>query len=169
LTGQRIAIGLVILIVILPLSGKLYCQVSDPAVSAQAPIPGSGHHYIGIGGETVNPADGSLSFDLPLNPAPGRGLSMPFGISYLSQDLFSPTYSGFSGNAIVVGWQQNPTSYREVAGWSYLLPAFPSKCTHGNMAQHLLRYGCLLAPPFTATFQETICFEDSTAHGATFG
>src|ERR1700730_15710622 len=55
-------------------------QVPDPVADSQVPIPGVGHHYIGIGAETVNPADGSLSFYLPLQPPPGRGLYFPFGI-----------------------------------------------------------------------------------------
>jgi hypothetical protein len=49
---------------------------------AQAPVPGVGHHYIGMGTETVNPADGSVSFDLPIQTPPGRGHSFPFGIHY---------------------------------------------------------------------------------------
>ena len=32
-------------------------QVPDPITAAAAPVPGSGHHYIGTGVETVNPAD----------------------------------------------------------------------------------------------------------------
>jgi hypothetical protein len=32
-------------------------QVVDPVTSAQAPVPGVGHDYIGMGTETVNPAD----------------------------------------------------------------------------------------------------------------
>ena len=99
-------------------------QVSDPVVSAQAPIPGSDHHYIGIGSETVNPADGSLSFDLPLPLPTGRALSMPFGISYISTDQFHPYANGlFSGSSFVVAWQANPPqpSYQsplEQGGWS---------------------------------------------------
>jgi hypothetical protein len=97
-------------------------QASDPVVSAQAPILGSDHHYIGIGAETVNPADGSLSFDLPLTPPVGRRLSMPFGISYLSSDQFHPyATGGFSGNAFIVAWKANQGAPLEVAGWSYHL------------------------------------------------
>jgi hypothetical protein len=66
-----------------------HAQVPDPVIAAQTPIPGSGHHYIGIGAETVNPADGSLSFDLPIQPPPGRQLSLPFGIHYRSSEQFS--------------------------------------------------------------------------------
>lgn len=51
-------------------------QVSDPVAAAQAPVSGVGPQYIGVEGETVNPADGSLCFDLPLQPPPGRQLSL---------------------------------------------------------------------------------------------
>src|SRR5450756_2051667 len=63
-------------------SGDCQAQVTDSVTAAQAPIPGAGHHYIGMGAETVNPSDGSVSFDLPIQTPAGRGLSFPFGIRY---------------------------------------------------------------------------------------
>jgi hypothetical protein len=78
------------LVVLVLTPAILLAQVSSPAVAAQAPIPGSGHHYIGIGAETVNPADGSLSFQLPIQPPPGRQLSMPFAISYSGSSVDAP-------------------------------------------------------------------------------
>jgi hypothetical protein len=57
-------------------------QVPDPVVAAQAPQPGSEHSYIGVGSETVNPADGQVTFDLPIQTPPGRQLSLPFGFRY---------------------------------------------------------------------------------------
>ena len=57
-------------------------QISDPVTAAQAPVPGVGHHYVGIGAETVNPVDGSVSFDLPIQTPPGREFSFPFGIPH---------------------------------------------------------------------------------------
>ena len=102
-----------------------YAQVSDPVVAGQAPIPGAGHHYIGVGTETVNPADGSLTFDLPLPLPGGRQLAMPFGIRYLASDQFHPF--GNSGSAFTVGWQVNQTTPLQVAGWSYLLPVYTAE------------------------------------------
>jgi hypothetical protein len=67
---------------ILLFSKECIAQVVDPVTMAQAPVPGVGHHYIGMGTETVNPADGSVSFDLPIQTPPGRGHSFPFGIHY---------------------------------------------------------------------------------------
>jgi hypothetical protein len=64
------------------LSASLSAQVPDPVTAAEAPVPGAGHHYIGTGAETVNPADGSLSFDLPFQPAAGRELNFSFGLRF---------------------------------------------------------------------------------------
>ena len=47
-------------------------QVPDLAVAGTAPIPEAGHHYIGTGVETVSPADGLLSFNLPVQTPAGR-------------------------------------------------------------------------------------------------
>jgi hypothetical protein len=47
-------------------------QVPDLAVAGTAPVPGAGHHYIGTGVETVSPADGLLSFNLPVQTPAGR-------------------------------------------------------------------------------------------------
>lgn len=109
----------------LALTFPSFTQMADPIASSQAPMPGSDHHYIGIGAETVNPADGSLSFDLPINPPGGRGLSMPFGISYISSDFAHPYANGqFSSGGFLVLWQGNTTiGSQETGGWSYLLPS----------------------------------------------
>ncbi len=96
-----------------------WCQVPDPVVTAQAPVPGVGHHYIGIGAETVNPADGSLSFDLPIQPRPGRQISFPFGIHYNSSERFSP-----SGTGPGVVWVKFPAPPFQLDGWNYQLPVY---------------------------------------------
>ncbi|SRR6266496_3839204 len=95
-------------------------QVPDPTTAAQAPMPGSDHSYIGIGAETVNPADGMLSFDLPVKTPPGRGLSFPFGIRYNGAE---PYYVGGAWGS--VAWQKIPAGApNEFGGWSYKLPAY---------------------------------------------
>ena len=74
-------------IIALVATGSDSCaQVPDPLLATQAPVAGAGHHYIGIGAETVDPADGSLSFDLPIKTPDGRELSFPFGIRYSSSE-----------------------------------------------------------------------------------
>lgn len=97
-------------------------QVPDPVAAAQVPIPGAGHHYIGIGAETVNPADGSLSFDLPLQPPAGRQLSFPFGIHYNASERFSP-----SGTGPGVNWVLFPAPPFQLNGWNYQLPVYTAQ------------------------------------------
>jgi hypothetical protein len=94
-------------------------QVPDPAAANAAPIPGAGHHYIGVGTETVNPADGLLSFELPIQTPAGRQLTLPFGFRYSSAEQFYLTNNGTGTSLHYVprqstGWEMN--------GWSYDLP-----------------------------------------------
>src|SRR5438128_1864695 len=72
----------------------LLAQIVDPVTAAQAPVPGVGHHYIGVGSETVNPADGSLTFDLPIQVPAGRQLNVPFGIHFSFAALAAKVRSG---------------------------------------------------------------------------
>ena len=102
------------------IASRAQAQLSDPSVAAEAPIPGSAHSYIGLGAETVNPADGSLSFDLPLTPPAGRQLSMTFGVRYSATDQF---HLVSLGNGIL-HWYNNLVTPYEVAGWSYQLPTY---------------------------------------------
>jgi hypothetical protein len=71
-------------------------QVPDPVMAAQAPTPDSCHNYIGLATETVNPAGGSVTFDLPLPLPLGRQLSLPFSIHYDSELMYylSPYKNG---------------------------------------------------------------------------
>jgi YD repeat-containing protein len=101
-------------------------QVVDPLTAAQAPVPGAGHHYIGAGAETVNPADGSVTFDLPIRTPSGRMLSFPLGIRYHNSDAFYLSNSGgigpaFSWTTPKLNGTQAPF---ELNGWSYDLPNY---------------------------------------------
>jgi RHS repeat-associated protein len=110
------------LVVIGCFSHRTAAQVPDPNAAAQSPVPGVGHQYIGIGAETVNPADGSLSFDLPLQPPPGRNLSFPFGIHYSSTERFSPSGTGPS-----VLWVKFLAPPFQLNGWNYQLPVYTAQ------------------------------------------
>ena len=104
-------------------------QVPDPVTAAAAPIPGSGHHYIGTGAETVNPADGLLSFDLPLQPAVGRQLSFNFGIRFSGAEQFNLTsWSGGPELRWIPSWSGITTGpIWELNGWSYDLPTLTAR------------------------------------------
>ncbi len=96
----------------------LCAQLPDPITTAQAPVPGVGHHYVGIGAEIVNPADGSISFELPIQTPPGRQLSFPFGIRFSSSELFSIS----NNNNGWFYWMTPPAPPFQLKGWSYELP-----------------------------------------------
>jgi RHS repeat-associated protein len=94
-------------------------QVPDPVIAAQAPQPGSEHSYIGLGAETVNPADGQVTFDLPIHTPAGRQLGFPFGIRYSHAEGYH--LSNQNTNQFI--WTANGTSgTSSVDGWSYELP-----------------------------------------------
>src|SRR5215469_11496831 len=106
----------------LALSLSAAAQVPDPLNAAQAPVPGSDHHYIGMGGETVNPADGSVSFDLPIQLPSGRGLNMPFGIRYCGPEHRYIGNNGGGSNPYWKTWPLQGSRY-QVNGWNYQLPS----------------------------------------------
>lgn len=106
-------------------AGGLHSQVPNPVTAAEAPVPGSGHSYIGVGSETVNPADGSLTFDLPLQTPAGRELSMKFGIRFNGSEQFYLTNQMSPGGQSYLGWVpnwQNGQAPWQVGAWSYDLP-----------------------------------------------
>ena len=96
-------------------------QAGDPVAAAQVPVPGVGHHYIGIGVETVNPADGSLTFDLPIKTPPGRMLNFPFGIHYSSSEM--------SGLGTQGSWSPQSAPPDDLNGWTYGLPTYLATAT----------------------------------------
>lgn len=108
-----------LLFAILLVACELSAQVADPVAAAQAPQPGSGHHYIGLGTENVNPADGSLTFHLNIPTPKGRGLSFPFGIRYSSAEQY---YLANPGNSSTVQWIARPSTPWGETAWNYDLP-----------------------------------------------
>ena len=123
LFGKAILVFLMALV----LSKHCSAQVIDPVTAQQQPIPGAGHNYIGIGSETVNPADGSISFDLPIQPPAGRLLSFPFAIRFNSSAPFYLTNnegSHFFWTTPTVN--KTPPSF-DLNGWSYQLPIYQAQ------------------------------------------
>lgn len=101
-------------------------QGIDPVTAAQQPIPGAGHHYIGVGTETVNPADGSVTFELPIQTPQGRELSFPFAIRYSSSAPFFIAGSLGSGGWTTPIANGTPAPF-DLNGWSYDLPHYTSQ------------------------------------------
>jgi len=132
----------------------LPAQVPDPVVAAEAPVPGAGHHYIENGAETVNPADGSVTFDLPLQPPAGRGLSAMFGIRYSGGEQFFLS-NWLSQNGSLEWW---PNGYFgsgpfQVGGWSYDLPVLTAATSIFWSAE--IPNGC---PNGVCTFSLNLCY-----------
>src|SRR5713226_1206773 len=64
--------------------------------TASTPVAGSGHDYMHMLNETVNPRDGSLSMRIHVNPPRGRLLSLPFAFAYDSNGAhFANAWPGY--------------------------------------------------------------------------
>ena len=81
--GICIAIAATLLLVI-----PSYAQTVNLGDDVSRPIPGAGHDYIKGLNETVSPANGSLSIKIDLPLPKGRGLTLPFAITYNSGEVF---------------------------------------------------------------------------------
>lgn len=139
---RKLAVLAVISLIVMPIAGR--AQVADPVVAAQAVNPQSEHNYIGMGGESVNPADGSVTFDLPIQPPAQRGPSIPFGIRYASPEAFyvsnqlSPACSTCPTGP-TLAWQRpsgEEADSNEVNGWGYDLVTL-TYLTGGILADYL--------------------------------
>ena len=111
---RRILLGAVILMA-LSISSVAHAQVTSPPSPVNGPIPGVGHDYIHMLSETVNPSDGSVNLSIKLPTRAGRGISVPFSITYNSGSAYyitsyqpgyeaaslltSPSYGGW-GNSL---------------------------------------------------------------------
>lgn len=85
----------------------------------RTPVPGSGHDYIGMLNETVDPSNGSLSVHISAPVPPSRGITIPFSFDYSSGAVMQVQVS--DGEA---GWA--PPLIEGAAlislGWSYRIP-----------------------------------------------
>jgi RHS repeat-associated protein len=129
LSRMSFRLPLVYLLCTLSLLAKVSsAQAVDPVTLAQEPMPESDHSYIGRGSEIVNPADGTVNFELPIATPPGRGLSFPFGIRYSASEPFYLANNGVSPNFY---WSSpaNTSSQTpfELNGWSYELPNYEAQ------------------------------------------
>jgi RHS repeat-associated protein len=74
----------------IPVYGQL--QTGQPASAANStPIPGSGHDYIHLLSETVDPASGSVNLHIDFGAPKGRGIILPATYNYASSNLYSIT------------------------------------------------------------------------------
>jgi hypothetical protein len=114
------------IVLILAFPTLLKAQVRNPTVAATAPIPGAGHNYIGVASETVNPVDGSFSFNLPMNSPPGRQLNFQFGMRYGSYEQFNVASNGESPAAT---WERVPVARSSSTDGRTFCQATPRRST----------------------------------------
>jgi RHS repeat-associated protein len=101
-----------------------FAQTANVDNTTSTPTEGVGHDYIHLLSETVNPANGSVSLRIELPIPNGRGIGMPFAISYSSNSVnhWVPGYYPYFGT---VHWAAN-TGNLSQGGWSYTVPAVSS-------------------------------------------
>jgi hypothetical protein len=90
-----------------------YPQITRPTADQAPPVAGTGHNYIGLQNERLNPASGAINLRIDIPVPPARGLTVPFAFSYDSnaaQHLVGGL--GLIDNA----------SYLAQGGWSYVIP-----------------------------------------------
>jgi hypothetical protein len=113
---------------ILPILPFALVNVLAPACWAQFPQAGdttsppngaAGHDYIHAPGETVNPANGSVSIRIPLRVPSGRELTIPLSIAYDSAGAF---YYGQSPGNTSPHWATITNVPFSQGGWSYTFP-----------------------------------------------
>ena len=83
-------------------------QVENVPDVLSTPVPGSGHDYIKLLNETVDPSTGSVSLRIDVPTTGSRGLTLPFRFTYDSGGETNYIRRG--------GWGQN---YLQNGGWGY--------------------------------------------------
>jgi hypothetical protein len=76
---------------VLFLASSIHAQMPGVNNQTAAPTPGSGHDYIHMLNETVNPANGSVSIHIQVPVPKSRGLTLPFAIQYDSGGVWTPS------------------------------------------------------------------------------
>lgn len=113
LLGRFLILGLISLL----LFTSAYAQVTSLDNTTSPPVPGVGHDYIKMLGETVNPANGSVSLRVDIPTPKGRGLDVPFSILYNSigvEHVMGVTNGG--------GYWATDTGQQAGSGWTYSVP-----------------------------------------------
>ena len=114
-------ITVVVLAIVVASSGLLAdAQITNVTNDTITPIEGVGHDYIKLFAETVNPANGGLNLRINLPVAKSRGLTVPFSITYDSNNVHHLN-QGIYNNWGTVGWYAN-SSLLGQGGWAFSFP-----------------------------------------------
>jgi RHS repeat-associated protein len=115
--SRRALRSLLVVSIFLFLNSPLRAQITEVNNATSTPVAGVGHDYIHLLGETVNPANGSVSLRIKVPVPPGRGLTLPFAIAYDSNGAFTAQGTGNGPVGMV------PTGdFLNWDGWSYTVP-----------------------------------------------
>jgi RHS repeat-associated protein len=119
-------------------ASPVYAQTVNLGDDVARPMPGKGHDYIHGLSETVNPANGTVSIKIDLPVPQGRGITLPFAITYNSGEVyrFSSLLPG-CGAFGPTSFCSNPGLQTNIGGWSNTLPY----ATYSNIQSNL--------PPYT--------------------
>jgi len=103
-------------------SSSLLAQTIGASVNGETatPVAGAGHDYIHFLSETVDPSSGQVSLRITPPMAKGRGLTIPFSITYNFSGMLhldNPTGMdlGFVSEYFMATGTQNPGG----GGWQY--------------------------------------------------
>jgi len=96
-----------------------HCQTIAPLLNSvndqtQTPVEGAGHDYQHLLNETVNFSNGSVSFDINFPIPKGRGITLPYALSYNSGTVNSLN----SLDGVTPKWNDN-SMFPNNQGWTY--------------------------------------------------
>ncbi|MFZ0304503.1 MAG: hypothetical protein WAL75_17560 [Terracidiphilus sp.] len=117
------------LLVLVP-AGWTQGAVTNVSNNPAVPVPGVGHDYIEGLNESVNPGDGTVNLSIPVTLPAGRGLTLPFTISYSSSNSSHMIPGSLNGKVLPYNDEDSAANYAwsanagflSSAGWTYLLP-----------------------------------------------
>lgn len=112
-------------------------QIINVTNATATPVPGSGHDYIQMLSETVNPANGSVSVRIAIPVPPGRQLTLPFAIAYDSNGLLF--FQALSNGS--AGWAWDNRAFAS-GGWHYTLPMLSDVHTERVTVRGYIQYRC---------------------------
>lgn len=139
---------------------ELRGQVPDISDQMATPIPGVGHHYLGLNSdlltETVNPSTGSLSVSIPIQVPRARGLNLPVSFMYNSSGVIQ--FGQDAPDAIGDKYFMNGNLNSGV-GWAYSFPTMIAQEVDNQSMSTCVIDGC---PPivYSCPFSTGYIFQD---------
>jgi len=124
---MRVAISVIVIALLLAaLSPTASAQLPQPSDTTAVPILGAGHDYLSGPAETVSPANGSVSIRVPAILPPGRGITLPYALTYDSTVYYmsgnragNPQWFTVNSPFLSQGWGESiPIVSAREASWT---------------------------------------------------